>query len=297
MASTDSARDAAARVIAAAAKGTPPRELRATFAADHAGYLPGGSLRTRPFPGKIRMQMVQQDGRWLYEMDGYATVFNRDYEMWDMFGSYTETVDSTALDHSLAANPDVAFLVNHRGLTMARTVSKTGNPTLFLEKDSTGLHCRAFINSERQDVKDLASAIGDGLVDEMSFAFMLNAGKWNDDYSAFNITEADINRGDVSAVNYGANPYTSIEARASDWLADTERMPKTVVREMAGRIARRDEALYLEAAGTLSANSRELYMRQAEAMANTAEEPAPVTPDSKEHRGKSVKLWQVRLGG
>lgn len=205
--------------------------------AEHAREMPGGPGRTRAFPSEIRAKLVDRNGKSYYEVDGYATTFDRGYEMYDMFGSYTEIIDSHCLDASLAASPDVAFLVNHRGMTMARTT----NGTLDLTADATGLANHALLNAERQDVRDLASAINDKLVDEMSFAFMLLDGTWNDDYSVFRITEADINRGDVSAVNYGANPYTSITARASEWLADAERMPPAVARAALARLAKRDD--------------------------------------------------------
>ena len=89
------------------------------------------------------------------------------------------------------------------------------------------------------------SAIDDELVDEMSFAFMLRDGHWNDDFDRFTILEADINRGDVSAVNYGANPYTSIEARAGEWLKESERMPAVVARAALQRFAKRIDVMQL----------------------------------------------------
>jgi HK97 family phage prohead protease len=135
----------------------------------------------------------------------------------------------------LINNPDVAFLVNHRGVTMARTT----NQSLTLAKDSTGLAVHAYLNADRQDVRDLASAIRDGLISEMSFAFALNGGEWSEDYETYTITEADIDRGDVSAVNYGANPYTSIEARSAEWLRDIKRMPVPVARAAFQRITTR----------------------------------------------------------
>lgn len=199
--------------------------------------LPGGSARLHAFPGQLRARLVNRNGRDFYEVDGYATVFNRPYQMYDMFGEYEETADSGMLDKSLAMKPDVAFLVNHRGVTMARTT----NGTLDLEKDSTGLAIHGYLNADRQDVRDLASAIRDGLVDEMSFAFMLNAGEWNDDFTQFRITEADINRGDVSAVNYGANPYTSISARSAEWLSMVDLVPASVARAGISRLSQRTD--------------------------------------------------------
>ena len=242
-----------------------PAEARAARVAQFGREIPGGTLRTKHFPSEIRAKLTTKDGRQVYEVEGYATVFNRSYEMWDMFGSYRESVDYNALDKSLANSPDVAFLVNHKGVTMARTT----NGSMELEKDSTGLHVDAYLNADRQDVRDLASAIADGLVDEMSFAFLLNDGDWNEDYDEFKITEADINRGDVSAVNYGANPYTSIAARSSDWLADIERVPVVVARAALDRIQSRLDAV---------------------APASASESTAEAT-----QAGKSLKLWRMRL--
>ena len=46
----------------------------------------------------------------------------------------------------------------------------------------------------------------------MSFAFMIDGGEWSRDMDVFRLTGVNLHRGDVSAVNYGANPYTSIAA-------------------------------------------------------------------------------------
>jgi HK97 family phage prohead protease len=141
--------------------------------------------------------------------------------MYDMFGPYEETIRAGSFDQSLKRSDlDVAFLVNHRGVTMARTTTGT------LELDANpDLHSVAYLNPNREDVRTIISAIDDGLVDEMSFAFYLNAGGWNEDYDKFTIYEADIHRGDVSAVNYGANPYTSIAVRATEILGELDRLP------------------------------------------------------------------------
>lgn len=223
-----------------------PSALRAAQAGS---VKPSGPARMHRFPGEIRASLINRDGRNFYQVEGYASVFNVEYEMWDAFGSYTESVDSNAFSKSLANDPDVAFLTNHRGVTMARTT----NGTLDVFADSVGLGVKALLNADRQDVRDLASAINDKLIDQMSFAFILNEGDWNKDFDRFRITEADINRGDVSAVNYGASPYTSIEARASEWLADAERVSLPLARAALGRLAVR-----LGSSGSVPAASRAL---------------------------------------
>jgi len=70
----------------------------------------------------------------------------------------------------------------------------------------------------------------------MSFAFMLTKGWWSDDFETFWITEVDINRGDVSAVNYGANPFTSIAARQRQILEDIDRLPDNLAAEVLRRL-------------------------------------------------------------
>jgi HK97 family phage prohead protease len=198
--------------------------------------------RVVSFPADYRYAIVEQNGKEYFEVTGYATVFNKKYTMYDMFGAFTEDVDPNALDKSLAAGPDVAFLTNHRGVTMARTT----NETLDLGADKKGMKMRGLLNTDRADVQLLMSAIKDELVTEMSFAFMLNDGEWDENYEHFTIKEADINRGDVSAVNYGANPYTSIEARSYQFMHELKDMPASVQRAAYVTIKNNIEATYLE---------------------------------------------------
>lgn len=196
------------------------------------------SDRVVPFPAtELRAQLVDYNGQQRYHLEGHASVVDVRYEMWDMFGPYEEIIDRGAFDDTLAAGPDVAFLVNHRGVTMARTTNKS----LKLSMDDVGLHVEAWLNPKRQDVSDLVTAVDDGDITEMSFAFMLEEGWWSDDFETFKITKTDIDRGDVSAVNYGANPYTDIAARAQQVLADVEHMPPTLGREAVQRLLKRDD--------------------------------------------------------
>src|SRR5262249_31557480 len=136
---------------------------------------------------------------------------------------------------TLAANPDVAFLVNHKGVTMARTT----NATLQLAADARGLHSLAFVNPERTDVRDLLIAIDDQNITEMSFAFMITDGGWDEEYEHFTITEVDLHRGAVPAVTYGANPYTEIAARAREWMRELDQLPEGAQRAALARLAER----------------------------------------------------------
>ena len=231
--------------------------------------VPGGASRVITAPAELRGSYKKNsNGKDFYEVEGYATVYDRAYQMFDRAGPYMENVNSRALDMSLAQNPDVAFLVNHKGVTMARTrVGGGKTPSMTLMSDSTGLHVRALLNLGRSDVQDLAHAIDDGCVDEMSFAFMIEKSAWDEDFENFTILQADINRGDVSAVNYGANPFTSISARS--WLDAMDEMPEAVIAEAVRRAAEMDDnaMMFRDAAIVLSDAARDRYERQAAILA------------------------------
>lgn len=198
--------------------------------------IPCGAGRSQTFKApQLRGQTVERDGKSFYELDGYASVTEVGYEMYDMFGPYTEVIDAGAFDETLRSDPDVAFLLNHRGLTMA----STKNQTLELSVDETGLHSLAWLNPTRSDVKDLVSAIDDGLITEMSFAFRITDGQWSPDWSEYRIKAVDLNRGDVSAVNYGANPHTSIMARQNELMAQVEQLQGAALAAAYERLAQR----------------------------------------------------------
>jgi HK97 family phage prohead protease len=174
----------------------------------------------------MRASKRDWNGKPMNNLVGIASVTDQPYEMYDMFGPYEEIIDRAAFTETLAADPDVAFLLNHRGMTMARTRAKEGSArTLSLRMVADGLEADAWLNPKRQDVADLITAIDDGNIDQMSFAFMLEEGWWSEDFSTFKITQLSIDRGDVSAVNYGANPYTSIAARSREILDDLVGLP------------------------------------------------------------------------
>lgn len=193
-------------------------------------------------------------------LEGYASVVNKKYEMYDMFGSYTEMVATNAFDVTLSKEPDVAFLVNHRGVTMART--KFG--TLELSADKKGLKSVAYLNPKRSDVKDLIVAIGDKDITEMSFAFMIDDGSWNDDFTEYSINQVDLNRGDVSAVNYGANPYTSVSARQMDVIRDFRALPRGAQRAaiLSAGLTDSDEHSELIEQATSITDTQTLYLEQ-----------------------------------
>jgi HK97 family phage prohead protease len=200
------------------------------------------AARSLAFPARLRATLEDRDGQQRYHITGHASVVDTWYEMWDESGPYEEAVDGRAFDDTLAADPDVAFLTNHRGVTMART--RAGS--LQIAMDSIGPAIDAWTNPKRQDVTDLVLAIQDRDVTEMSFAFMLEEGFWSKDFTRFTITRLSLDRGDVSAVNYGANPYTDVSARSREVIADVDRLPAGAAREAFDRLQERLSVVIVE---------------------------------------------------
>jgi HK97 family phage prohead protease len=125
-------------------------------------------------------------------------------------------VDRSAFTETLKRKPDVHLLINHEGLPLART--KSG--TLRLSSDSVGLHVLADLDRSDPDVQRLEVKMGRGDMDEMSFAFRTVRHEWNADESERRLLELNLDKGDVSVVNFGASPHTSAGIRsASDVLA------------------------------------------------------------------------------
>lgn len=209
--------------------------------AESAGSTSMALPRDRPespelrFASALRAKKVNRDGNDWYEVEGYASVFERGYEMWDMFGPYTEIVSAGAADKTLEANPEVVFRFNHMGTPMAGT----RNNRLELWGDDTGLGQRAWLNPKRSDVQLLVQAIEDDDVREQSFMFRITSGRWSPDYMEYRIDEVDLDRGDVGPVTYGANPHTSIAARSGEFLASIPQLPLLAAREAYERLGER----------------------------------------------------------
>jgi len=142
------------------------------------------------------------------EFDGYASVSETAYEMWDMWGPYTEIVSAGSFGETLARTDlDVPLVLQHQQL---RRIARTTNGSLTLAEDDHGLHVLApELDPADQDVAYIAPKLRSGLIDEMSFAFRIDAGQWSPDYTEYRITKVDIHRGDVAIVGFGANPATA----------------------------------------------------------------------------------------
>jgi phage head maturation protease len=187
------------------------------------------------FASQLRAEVVRRDGMDWYQVEGYASAFERGYEMWDMFGPYTEVVSAGAADKTLEANPEVVFRFNHGGTPMA----STRNGRLELWSDDAGLGQRAWLNPKRSDVQLLVQAIEDADVREQSFMFRITSGRWSPDYTEYRIDSFDLERGDVGPVTYGANPHTSVAARSGEFLTLIPSLPPLLAREAMARLSAR----------------------------------------------------------
>lgn len=184
--------------------GDRPRERRAEIG--------GGHGRTSPWASQIR---ISEPGDGPLTFDGFASVTEQGYEMWDMYGPYTEVIDLAAFDVTLAQSDlSVPFVVAHDAIrVMARTDSTgdVGKLTLTAVKDGeqTGLHALATnLDGDDGDVAYMLPKWRSGLVREMSFRFTITSGQWSPDYMEYRIKGVDLHRGDVCTCTYGANPYT-----------------------------------------------------------------------------------------
>jgi len=184
-----------------------------------------------------------EDGAERTTVGGLASVTERGYEMYDWAGPYTEIVALDAFDATLAANPLVEFTLNHNrggGLPMAHT--RNGTLTLSVVKDGedTGLEYAADVDPTRSDVADMLKALERGDLAEASFKFRIVRGQWSPDYTEYRILEVDLERGDVSAVNFGANPAATSTLRGERGPENTADLPPGAVVRRAADISEDD---------------------------------------------------------
>lgn len=145
-------------------------------------------------------------------LDGYATVYEYAYDVagGPSRGGWTETIAQGAADKSVRERDDVRLLINHDGIALARTRSKT----LALGSDNTGLAVTSQLDGASPLVQTLASAMDRGDMDEMSFAFQVMRQEWNADYTQRRILEVKLF--DVSVVTYPANPAALAQLRDAE---------------------------------------------------------------------------------
>ena len=142
-----------------------------------------------------------------YYVEGYATTFNKPYELYEIDGiKYYEAIDRHALDG--ADMTDVIMQYDHEGRVLARN----SNKTLGIEPNNEGLFIYADL-SKSSASKEMYEEIDSGLVTRMSWAFTVGEEEYNKETRTRTIKKVD-KVYDVSAVSIPANADTEISARS-----------------------------------------------------------------------------------
>ena len=159
-------------------------------------------------------------------IEGYPIVFNERTAIGDYF---YEEIDPHALDN--ADLSDIKLLVNHDDSMIPIARHHRGKrSTMDVNINENGMFIKAIVDKENNsDAKKLCSAIERGDIEDMSFCFAIEIEDGGDEW--FNIdAEMPVRRimkirkvYEVSAVNDGAYPQTSINARSLSSL-DNEKM-------------------------------------------------------------------------
>ena len=135
-------------------------------------------------------------------LEGYAAKFNDTTNL----GYFNERIERGAFDNVLGN--DVRFLLDHKGMPMARTE----NGTLELRVDENGLYTRAVLNDTQQS-RDVYQAVKRGDISAMSFAFTIDEDEMDAKTNTRTVKKVKAMY-DVSAVAFPAYPTTTLEARS-----------------------------------------------------------------------------------
>ena len=146
-------------------------------------------------------------------IDGCPIVFNQRTAIGDLF---YEEIDPHALDD--ADISDIKFMVNHNdGMIPLARHRRGKRSTMDVEIKPDGLHIKTTLDIENNaTARELCSAVTRGDIEDMSFAVLVSGYEWRDldtDMPTRRITKIS-KVFEVSAVNDGAYPQTSIYARS-----------------------------------------------------------------------------------
>lgn len=152
---------------------------------------------------------IREAGDGTKTVRGHAAVFN---QLSEDLGGFREQIAPGAFADAVGTD-DVRFLLNHEGLSLARTVSKT----LRLSEDTRGLAFEADVNLDDPDWLRLMPKLVRGDISQMSFGFSVRPGgqDWAQDDEGRTIrTVKKLRLFDVSPVTYPAYPQTDIAVRS-----------------------------------------------------------------------------------
>lgn len=170
---------------------------------------------------------VRAKGDGLIWVGGWASITERGYDV----GYYEETIDRSAFNRTLGEKPDTVFLVNHGGTPLARTVTES----LELEAPKKGLRYDAGLQPNDPDVQSLVPKLERKDLSESSFAFLVRDQEWDADFTQRRILDVGLHKGDVSVVNYGANPATTAGLRALRAMGSADTIVDALLELRAGK--------------------------------------------------------------
>tara|TARA_R100000655_G_scaffold78574_1_gene117993 strand:- start:772 stop:1344 length:573 start_codon:yes stop_codon:yes gene_type:complete len=139
-------------------------------------------------------------------LEGYASVFNSPIDL----GRFDEVIERGAFARSINEKHDVRALVDH---DTGRVVGRTKNGTLELREDNHGLFTRISL-PDTQEGRDLATLIGRGDLDGMSFGFTVESERWEKEEKRSTRYIEDVNLFEVSVVAFPAYESTEVALRS-----------------------------------------------------------------------------------
>lgn len=183
----------------------------------------------------MAVQRTEGEAEKSYKVRGYASTFDEPYvlfEDWDGSAFY-EVIDPHAFDD--ADMDDVIMQYDHMGMVFART----RNSSLTLGIDEHGLWIEADLGLT-QDSRRMFEAIDTGLIDRMSFCFVIAEDGEEFDKATKTSRIMKITKVyDVSAVSIPANPGTEISKarkRFLDGVIQEERTERSAAEARAKKI-------------------------------------------------------------
>ena len=137
---------------------------------------------------------------------GSPIMYGVDYDVYDMFGKFTERMAQGVASDVLKRGVDTRFLFNHDGMPLGRTTSGT----LILQDGQRSLDCELHVDMRQQLANDLVIAIERRDVTQMSIGFVTGRDEWDEAMEDRTVLLFD-DLPDVSAVTYPASPTTQVQ--------------------------------------------------------------------------------------
>ena len=156
---------------------------------------------------RLREVRAQEESENEMRIEGYAVVFD---EVTDL--GYLEVIERGALDNCDMS--DVCLKYNHEDTTLI--MARTRNKSLELTVDDHGLKINAKL-IDTQSNRDIYKSIQAGLLDKMSFAFVVSDANWDtvDGKDMRRITGIE-KLFDVSVVDVPAYDQTEVYTRSKE---------------------------------------------------------------------------------